>query len=142
MDGTITRYAVQFYQAPYLPASVPIYHSTMCPRSSYQFCVVSYYIKLVTTSWTHSIIDQWRRLEPRRYIVISTATTGIEIMKNASSKPYSQDEDGSMNIEHWTPHVNSVNSHSKKSSTNLLIRIRQDISGLCNRILLYYFFFP
>ena len=24
----------------------------MCPRSSYPFCIVKYYIKWVTTSWT------------------------------------------------------------------------------------------
>ena len=28
---------------------------TVCPRSSNPFCVVTYYIKWVTTSWTHSI---------------------------------------------------------------------------------------
>ena len=28
---------------------------TVCPRSSDQFYVVTYYIKWVTTSWTHSI---------------------------------------------------------------------------------------
>ena len=27
----------------------------ICPRSSYQFNIVTYYIKLVTTSWTHSM---------------------------------------------------------------------------------------
>ena len=28
--------------------------NTICPRSSYPFYIVSYYIKWVTTSWTHS----------------------------------------------------------------------------------------
>ena len=28
---------------------------TVCPRSSDPFYIVSYYIKWVTTSWTHSI---------------------------------------------------------------------------------------
>ena len=28
---------------------------TVCPRSSYPFYVVTYYIKWVTTSWTHSV---------------------------------------------------------------------------------------
>ena len=28
---------------------------TVCPRSSYPFCIVSYYMKWVTTSWTHSM---------------------------------------------------------------------------------------
>ena len=32
------------------------YAYTVCPRSSDQFYVVTYYIKWVTTSWTHSII--------------------------------------------------------------------------------------
>ena len=31
------------------------HHSTICPRSSDPFYVVCYYIKWVTTSWTHSI---------------------------------------------------------------------------------------
>ena len=30
---------------------------TVCPRSSGPFYVVTYYIKWVTTSWTHSIIS-------------------------------------------------------------------------------------
>ena len=33
------------------------FNHTICPRSSYPFYTVSYYIKLVTTSWTHSIIE-------------------------------------------------------------------------------------
>ena len=32
-------------------------HGTICPRSSDLFYIVSYYIKWVTTSWTHSLID-------------------------------------------------------------------------------------
>ena len=31
-------------------------NSTICPRSSDPFCIVTYYIKWVTTSWTHSTI--------------------------------------------------------------------------------------
>ena len=30
---------------------------TVCPRSSYTFYIVSYYIKWVTTSWTYSIYN-------------------------------------------------------------------------------------
>ena len=29
--------------------------NTICQRSSYPFYIVTYYIKWVTTSWTHSI---------------------------------------------------------------------------------------
>ena len=32
-----------------------VLETTVCPRSSDQFYIVSYYIKWVTTSWTHSI---------------------------------------------------------------------------------------
>ena len=28
--------------------------TTICPRSSDPFCIVTYYIRLVTTSWTYS----------------------------------------------------------------------------------------
>ena len=34
------------------------FYPTICPESSDPFCIVSYYIKGVTTSWTHSRIDQ------------------------------------------------------------------------------------
>ena len=34
-----------------------IQYNTMCPRSSNPFYIVSYYIKWVTTSWTHSISE-------------------------------------------------------------------------------------
>ena len=33
-----------------------ILYDTVCPRSSDPFYIVTYYIKWVTTSWTHSII--------------------------------------------------------------------------------------
>ena len=36
------------------------YDSTVCPRSSDPFCVVTYYTKWVTTSWTYSTYVQWR----------------------------------------------------------------------------------
>jgi len=39
----------------YAPSSeLPSNLSTICPRSSDPFYIVSYYIKWVTTSWTHS----------------------------------------------------------------------------------------
>ena len=31
--------------------------TTVCPRSSYPFYLVTYYIKRVTTSWTYSIVN-------------------------------------------------------------------------------------
>ena len=31
---------------------------TVCPRSSYPFYMVSYFIKRVTTAWTYSRVDQ------------------------------------------------------------------------------------
>ena len=31
--------------------------ATVCPRSSYPFYILSYYIRRVTTSWTNSTID-------------------------------------------------------------------------------------
>ena len=33
-----------------------LYYTTVCPRSSYPFHIVIYYIKWVTISWTYSII--------------------------------------------------------------------------------------
>ena len=36
--------------------SFPQKRPTICPGRSDQFNIVSYYIKLVTTSWTHSIL--------------------------------------------------------------------------------------
>ena len=33
--------------------------NTVCPGSSYPFYIVTYYIKWVTTSWTHSTILQF-----------------------------------------------------------------------------------
>ena len=42
------------------------YH-TLCPRSSDPFYIVSYYIKWVTPSWTHSIIGE-------DYLIASTAS--------------------------------------------------------------------
>ena len=38
----------------YFIISLRIQQNTMCPRSSDPFYIVSYYIKWVTTSWTHS----------------------------------------------------------------------------------------
>ena len=32
-----------------------IFYNTVCPGSSNPFCIVTYFIKRVTTSWTHSI---------------------------------------------------------------------------------------
>ena len=37
--------------------SISVY--TVCPRSSEPFYKVSYYIKWVTTSWTHSTVQPW-----------------------------------------------------------------------------------
>ena len=42
--------------------------TTVCPRSSDPFYVVTYYIKLVTTSWTHSICKQDKILDPEAEI--------------------------------------------------------------------------
>ena len=36
--------------------NIPLYLSTMCPRSSDPFYIVIYYIIWVTTSWTYSMI--------------------------------------------------------------------------------------
>ena len=33
------------------------YHYTVCPRSSDPFYVITYYIKLITTSWTYSTVS-------------------------------------------------------------------------------------
>ena len=40
--------------APRLRAHPAPHVCTVCPRSSDPFYIVTYYIKLVTTSWTHS----------------------------------------------------------------------------------------
>ena len=47
-----------------------IVNYTVSPRSSDPFYVVSYYIKWVTTSWTHSYIDQTEIISS--YISIET----------------------------------------------------------------------
>ena len=41
---------------PLFPAPGDPSLNTVCPKSSDPFHIVSYYIKWVTTSWTHSII--------------------------------------------------------------------------------------
>ena len=41
----------------------------MCPGSSDPFYIVSYYIKLVTTSWTHIIIKMKFHLDDPSYEV-------------------------------------------------------------------------
>ena len=38
------------------------YVITVCPRSSDPFYIVTYYIKWVTTSWTHSLDKQRRKI--------------------------------------------------------------------------------
>ena len=43
------------YQEPYCQSYIDFYFITVCPRSGYPFYIVSYYIKWVTPSWTHSM---------------------------------------------------------------------------------------
>ena len=38
-----------------------LWQSTVCPRSSDPFYIVTYYIKLVTTSWTEGRTREWER---------------------------------------------------------------------------------
>ena len=45
---TKSRYVVVVYPVSFVA-------NTTCPRSSYAFYMVSYYIKWVTTSWTHCL---------------------------------------------------------------------------------------
>ena len=40
---------------PLPPRLYATVYSTVCPRNSDQLYIVTYYIKWVTTSWTHSI---------------------------------------------------------------------------------------
>ena len=50
------------------------YSLTLCPRSSYPFYIVSYCIKWVTASWTHSSIVYGECLEKDDTRVNSAAT--------------------------------------------------------------------
>ena len=43
-----------------LPYGCVFVRDTVCPRSSDRFCIVTYYIKWVTTSWTYSKIKRSR----------------------------------------------------------------------------------
>ena len=47
---------------------------TICPRSSYPFCLVAYYLKWVTSSWTHSSIANFI-LKKENFSMISVQFT-------------------------------------------------------------------
>ena len=55
---SIFRYVLELF---YWFSQISFYY-TVCPRSSDRFDIVSYYIKLVTTSWTNSIYATFYRI--------------------------------------------------------------------------------
>ena len=52
--SALNSYRILYNGQKYCPSSYCDFY-TICPRSSDPFYIVSYYTKLVTTSWTHSM---------------------------------------------------------------------------------------
>ena len=87
----------------------------MCLRSSDQFYIVTYYIKQVTTSWTHSIITYYIKSSQTNTLKIQVSQENRELEKKGGIKQIT------FNIE--TQHYKQIMFFSYKYKKNVFLCI-------------------